>query len=274
MHPVLFRLGRFELNSYGVMLALSFLLGIYWAAHRAKRRGLERNHVMDLSLFIVVSAIIGSRLMYVVTHLEEFRGHWMDTFNPFQSSGKIGIAGTTMLGGVLLALITVILFCWIKKVSFLKIADVMAPSFALGIFLTRIGCFLAGCCFGRACNLPWGVEFPVGSIPFSVPELQGAHIHPTQLYSSLYGLVIMLILVVLDRRPRFNGFLLCVFFMLYGISRFSVDFVRYYETSQTFSFAGATLTFNQGISLLMFLAGFGLFLYLRVRPASHNQLNQ
>ena len=88
MYPVLLKLGRLEIHSYGLMLAISFLIGIYWAMHRAPKRDIDKNHVMDLSLFIVICAIVGSRLMYVVTHLDEFRGHWLDTISPFQSSGE------------------------------------------------------------------------------------------------------------------------------------------------------------------------------------------
>lgn len=263
MYPTILRLGRFEINSYGLLLAVSFLGGIYWSMYRAKRRGIQQNYVMDLSLFIVLCAIVGSRLMYVLTHLGEFRGKWLDTINPFQSSGRIGIAGTTMLGGVLLALAAILIYCRVKNISVLKICDVLAPAFALGICLTRIGCFLAGCCFGRPCELPWCVKFPVGSIPFSVPELQGLRIHPTQLYSSLYGLIILVVILMLDRKRRFDGFLISPFFMLYGVFRFAVDFVRYYEASVKFSMLGMEFTVNQAISFLMFL--FGLLFYLKMR---------
>ena len=259
MYPVLLRLGRFEIHAYGLMLAISFLVGIYWSMYRAQKRGIQRNHVMDLSLIIVLCAIGGARLMYVVTHLTEFQGHWLDAVSPFQSSGEIGIAGLTMLGGVVLALVAVFVYCQIKKISVLKLCDVIAPAFALGIFLTRIGCFLNGCCFGKPCDLPWGVVFPLVSPAGST--LQGLHLHPTQLYSSLYGLIILVVILTLDRKPHFDGFLLSVFFMLYGFFRFAVDFVRYYEPSVQFTVFGILITINQVISFLMFL--FGLYLFLR-----------
>jgi phosphatidylglycerol:prolipoprotein diacylglycerol transferase len=250
------------------MLALSFLIGIYWAMSRAEKRGIEKNRVMDLSLIIVICAIVGSRLLYVITHLDEFRGRWLDTFSPFQSSGEIGLLGLTMLGGVLLALAAILIYCKIKKLSVLKLSDSMAPAFALGIFLTRIGCFLHGCCFGKACDLPWAVTFPLISPAGSI--LPGQHLHPTQLYSSLYGLVILIVILLLDRKPRFDGFLLSVFFMLYGLFRFSVDFLRYYESSVKVSFGGISLTINQLISLAMFGCGLTLFIILRKRYGGAN----
>jgi phosphatidylglycerol:prolipoprotein diacylglycerol transferase len=260
MYPVLFKIWRLEIHSYGLMLAISFLAGVYWSMYRAQKRGIKKDDVMDVFLFVVISAIIGARLMYVLTHLSEFRVRWLDTFNPFPSTGGVGIEGLTMLGGVLLALVTIIIYCRIKKIALLRLWDVVAPAFGLGIFLTRIGCFLNGCCYGKPCDLPWGVVFPVVS-PAGF-AFQGVHIHPTQLYSSLYGLVIMIVILILDRKPRFDGFLSSVFFMLYGISRFGIDFFRYYEKSVQFSLFGLSLTFNQGISILMFLSGLVLFLKL------------
>ncbi len=266
MYPVLFRLGKLEIHSYGLMLAISFLIGIYWSMNRAKKRGIDRNAVMDLSLIIVFCAIVGSRLLYVITHLDEFRGHWTDTFSPFQSSGEIGLMGLTMLGGVVLALLAILIFCHVKKIPILKLCDVLVPAFGLGIFLTRIGCFLHGCCFGQPCELPWGVNFPLISPAGSI--LQGQQLHPTQLYSSLYGLIILIVLLLLDKKPRSDGFLLSVFFMLYGVFRFSVDYLRYYESSVKISVIDASFTINQVISMIMFAFGFILLFKLRKRPSS------
>lgn len=261
MFPVLLKLGRFEIHAYGLTLAISFLLGIYWAMARSRRRGLDRDQVMDLSLIVVLAAVLGSRLLYVVTHLEEFQGRWLDTINPFQSNGQIGIAGLSMLGGVLLSLAAILIYCAVKKINLLRLGDVMAPSFGLGIFITRIGCFLNGCCFGKACELPWAVTFPVTSPAGSVQ--QGLSIHPTQLYSSLYGLLITGVLIWLDRKPRFQGFVMSLFFMLYGAARFLVEFVRYSEPSVITHLGG--LNINQVIALGMVLVGSALFVVLARR---------
>jgi len=267
MFPVLFRLGRLEVHSYGLMLAISFLIGIYWSMYRADKRGIDKNRVMDVSLIIVLCAIVGSRLMYVLTHLDEFRGHWLDTFSPFQSTGEIGLLGLTMLGGVVLALVAILIYCRVKHIPILKLCDVMAPAFGLGIFITRIGCFLHGCCFGKPCDLPWGVVFPMISPAGSI--LPGHHLHPTQLYSALYGLVILIVILLLDRKPRFDGFLVSIFFMLYGIFRFGVDFLRYYESSVKGSLFGISLTFNQWISLAMLV--FGIYLYIVLNKKSKQE---
>ena len=259
MHPILFKLGPLQITSYGLMLAISFMVGILFASKRAKKYGIEPDRVMDLAMIIIVSSIVGSRFLYVIFHLDEFRGHWLDTFNPFQSSGQIGIAGLTVLGGVVLSIISSLLYLKLKKLSFLRFADVLIPSVALGIFFTRIGCFLAGCCYGQPTSLPWGVSFPPGSAAHF--HYGNVHIHPTQLYSSMYGLIILGILLFAERTRRFDGQLFYLFLLLYGISRFSVDLVRYYETSMVITIAGLQLSVNQAISLAMILTGAGLFLY-------------
>lgn len=260
MHPNLFKIGSVEIHSYGLMLAISFLLGIFLAMHRAKRRSIDPNNIMDLAVVIVISAILGARFLYVVFHLEEFRGHWLDTINPFQSGGQVGIAGLTMLGGFLAALLFSIIYLKWKKLPLLKIADVIAPALGIGIFFTRIGCFLNGCCYGTPTTARFGMIF-------SSESAAGYHfnnipIHPTQLYSSFYGLVIFLTLLIIERWQKFDGFLLYCFLVLYGISRFIVDFYRYYEDSMIIlSLGNVPISLNQGISVLMILSGVALISY-------------
>ena len=254
MHPVIIgsETSRFAIHSYGLMLALSFMLGIYLATYRAKKQNINPNNIMDLSVWIIIAAIVGSRFLYVIYHLEEFRGHWLDTISPFQSDGRVGIAGLTMLGGVVLAVIVGVVFLRYKKLNVLKVCDVMMPSVGLGIFLTRIGCFMNGCCFGKPTDLPWAVTF---TNPYSAcaPELMGIPLHPTQLYSSLYGLIILGLLLWADKHKKFDGFLFFLFFILYGVARLSVDFVRTYETSAMVGNLGITV--NQAISIAMIVIG-------------------
>jgi phosphatidylglycerol:prolipoprotein diacylglycerol transferase len=263
MYPTLLRLGRLQIHAYGLLLAISFLVGILWAMKRGKRRGISQDLILDSGLYVVISAIVGSRLFYVLTHVDEYRGRWMDTINPFQSSGEIGLGGLSMLGGVVLVLLTIVIFCRIKKISILRFFDTATPSLALGLALTRIGCFLNGCCFGKPGHLPWCVVFPDNS-PAGIffPE---QHIHPTQLYSSLYDFIMLGIILWVDKKNRPDGTLAAVFFVLYGLFRFLIDFVRFYETSVQFHVFGAAFTFNQLISVLMVLLGVFLFFIGRLR---------
>jgi phosphatidylglycerol:prolipoprotein diacylglycerol transferase len=255
MYPELFRVGPLVVNSYGLMLALAFIVGIFLALKKAEKRGIDNNTIINLAFVVMVSAIVGSRLFYVLFHLEEFKGRWLYTFLPIQPDGSIGLGGLIFLGGFLGAILSGAIYIQKKGLSFWKVVDSVAPSLALGLFFGRIGCFLNGCCFGKTCSLPWAVTFPPNSA--AGYQMAGVAIHPTQLYSSAYGLLIFIILMLLDRKKHYDGFLFAIFLMLYGVSRFTVDFFRFYE-SQMFLIDG--IGFNQILSFLLVVSGIILLL--------------
>ena len=266
MHTTLIQLGPFAIRSYGLMLALSFLIGIFLARWRAKRIGIDFHRIMDLAVVVILSSIIGSRALYVVFHLEEFSSNPLDIINPFQSSGEVGIQGLTMYGGVVLSLVTSFLFLKRHRLPIWKIADVIAPSIAFGVFLTRIGCFLNGCCFGKPCDHPWCLVFPPESAAgYFFPN---QHIHPTQLYASLYGLVIFVALLFLERFKKFDGFTFWLFILLYAAARFSIDFVRFYEHAMTVQVLGLTLSVNHVISAALFAFALLVMIHLNKRRTS------
>ena len=272
MLPVLFKIGAFEIRSYGLMLALSFMLGIWFAVSRSKKRNIESSIVLDLSLIIIISSIVGARFMYVIFHLGEFKGRWLDTINPIQSTGEIGISGMTVIGGLLFSIIFSLIFLKIKKQPVLKIVDVMAPSVALGIFLTRIGCFLNGCCFGEICDPSHGMTFPTNSPAGSIFPDQS--LIPTQLYSALYGLIMLLVLVFAEKKyHNFDGFTFFLLFTLYGLSRFTIDFFRYYEHSMVLVEIGSiNISVNQGISLFFALFFGSLLIYNIIRSGGTRKI--
>lgn len=259
MYPILFKIGSFELHSYGVLLALAFITGILIAIKRGEKEEIDPNIIMNLSVVIIIASLIGSRFLYVIYHLDEFRGRYLDIINPVQSDGNFGIAGLTMLGGIIAAILTVLIYARIKKIPFLKIADILSPSVAIGIGITRIGCFLNGCCFGEPTSMPWGIIFnpdgPAGS------HFYNTHIHPAQLYSSAGGFLIFGILLMLFKYKRFDGFVFYFFLILYSIDRFIIDFFRYYEEEMVLFTAGnINISVNQGICILLFLTGILLIL--------------
>jgi phosphatidylglycerol:prolipoprotein diacylglycerol transferase len=256
MHPELFSIGPFTVHSYGVLLAVSFILGIFIAIKKGEKRDIKSDEIINIGFIIIISSIIGARLFYVLFHLSEFEGRWLYTFWPVQEDGTVGLGGLILLGGFIAALLSSIVYIVHKKLNFWKLADSIAPGFALGIFLTRIGCYLNGCCFGKECHLSWAVKFPAGSPAGSI--MGDLSLHPTQLYSSLYALIIFLILMLLDRFNIFDGISIGLFFILYGISRFIVDFFRYYE-EQMIVLAG--LGFNQLVSLFMLFTGVVIIFY-------------
>ncbi len=260
MHPELFQIGPIPIRSYGLMLAVSFILGVFYVHYVTKREGRAFEPFLNIAYILIIGGILGARLFYVLFHLEEFAGNWMATFNPF-GSDRIGIAGLNMYGGVLVAVAGAVLYTRLKKMSILDVFDFFAPTLGLGLGLARIGCFLNGCCFGTPTDLPWGISFPPGSIPYFV--FQDAHLHPAQLYSSLYGLGLFVLLHLVLKNRTFPGQATALMFMIEAVARFLIENVRYYEDAMTFSLDGVEPTYNQIISVLLFLAGLVIYFYQR-----------
>ena len=271
MYPIIFEMGPIAIRGYGVMLALSFLAGIYLALYRSKQRGLKHNHMVNLCLVTIVFSILGARIMYVIPHWDEFAGHPLDIISPFQSSGSIGLTGLTMYGGFIGAIVASLLYLRRNRLPIWKATDAFAPSIALGIGLTRIGCFLNGCCFGVPTNMPWAVQFPIHSAAGAFyPD---ALLHPAQLYSSILGFGLFGLLMALDRRERFDGYLFAMLLIFEPITRFIVDFFRYYESSMTLAnLDGVPLSVNQGVSIV--LCGLGFFLMGRLRIVAQRRLSR
>lgn len=264
MHPILLELGRFQIRSYGFMLAVSFLLGIWLAGRRAKRFGIDPQKILDLSVIIILAAVVGSRLLYVAFHLDQYRNP-LDVFALWQG-------GATFYGGFLLAMAAS--YWWVQRngLSFLTMADVMAPSIALGLVFTRIGCFLSGCCYGKPTDGPLGVVFPpdspAGSAAMALAQQMGRDhvaLHPAQVYSSIKGLVIFVLLMALQPKLTKKGSTFGLLLVLYGIGRFIVDFFRMYEDNARILFG---LSFNQVISVV--LVAIGCYLLLRKAPPVSN----
>ena len=241
MHPEIVSIGPFVIRAYGLMLAIGFLVGILIAARRAKNMGENPDHVYNLSVWIVVSSLVGARLYYVITHYGEFRADGLSlplrVFTEFKnifwpvSHGEIGISGLILYGGLIAATLMTALYLRRHRLSVPKYMDILGPSLGIGEFFTRIGCFLNGCCFGKPTDSFCGVVFPPESAAgYYYPN---THIHPSQLYNSFAGLVIFILLITLERYKKFDGFTALMYFILYSLGRFTIDFTRHYESSMT-----------------------------------------
>lgn len=259
MRPTMIEIFSLPIPSYGLMLALSFLFGIWLASWRAKKQGLDPENVADFGFYAILSAIVGARLYYVFINFDEFKNNLLAIINPFHG-GTIGIGGLVMYGGFIGVLITSILFFRIKKLPFLKYADAIAPSFGLGVFLTRIGCFLNGCCYGLPANPDsiFSVSFPqTNSLAGQYQHSIGAHgLIPSQLFESAGGLLMFLILLWASTKKTFAGFTFYLAAILYSILRFLVEFSRHYSDSEKFG----ALTHNQYLCIFFVLLFGGLIL--------------
>jgi len=257
MYPELFHIGPMPVRAFGVGLALSFLLGVWYVRRVTARDGKPFETYLVFAYLMIFGGVIGARLSYALLHWSDFSDNLLAIFNPFHS-GQFGIAGLNLYGGILLAIGASIVYARLKKLSVLEVFDYFAPTVGLGIGISRIGCFLNGCCFGTPTDLPWGVGFPIGSIPYYVFGTQ--HLHPAQIYSSLYGLGLFLALHLMMRRKQFAGQVVAVLLMAEAVFRFAIEYVRYYETEMHFALWGMHPTWNQVVSWGLFIAGLAIYI--------------
>ncbi len=190
-------------------------MGIIFALREAKRTGYDPQLVLDLSFYIILGAIVGSRLFYVITHISYYLQNPIDVFKVWQG-------GLTFFGGFILSVIVCIWMVKKHDLGLWKTFDLFAPSLAIGVFFGRLGCFFAGCCHGIPCDLPWAVTFtnPQSLAPTGVP------LHPTQLYSSAGALISFLVLIALRKRKSFDGQLTLTWILLYSGFRSIIELFR------------------------------------------------
>jgi phosphatidylglycerol---prolipoprotein diacylglyceryl transferase len=215
MHPILFKLGPISVHTYGFFLAMGMLAGIYMARSEAIRYKLDPDRIMDLCFYIIIAAIVGSRLFYVLTNFKFYISSPMEIF-------KIWNGGLVFYGGFIGAAIVVIIYHKIYQLPLGKTSDIAAVAMPLGHFFGRIGCFFAGCCYGKVCQMPWAVTF---RSPDSLAPLNIA-LHPTQLYESAANLMVFLIMLACRPYKRFDGQLFLMYIILYGINRSIIEMFR------------------------------------------------
>lgn len=255
MYPELFRIGDFPVNTYGVLLALAFLSALLIAARLAARDLLPRERIYDLGLWMLLSALLGSKVLMLWTEPSYRDNPWHLLSLDFLRSGGV------FYGGFIGACLTGYFLIRRYGLPWWKTADAFAPGIALGLGLGRQGCFAAGCCWGKPTTLPWGVRFTeLGHEITGVPV--DAHLHPTQLYESIAAFSIFFFLLWLHRRRRFDGQVILLFSILYGAVRFSVEFLRDDPRGDILGLTTLTgLSTSQMISLLIGLGA--LILYIR-----------
>ena len=215
MHPILFKIGPITIYTYGVLIATAFFLGLALAARQARVEGEDPQKIMDLSFYILISAIVGSRLLYIVVEYKEYISSPLRIF-------KVWEGGLVFYGGFIMAMAVVIIYIRKHEMNLWKVGDILAPSVAIGQGVGRLGCFFAGCCYGRETDVPWAFIFkdPNTLAPMDV------HLHPTQLYDSANGFIIFAVLFILRKYKRFDGQLFWTYTLLYAVGRFIVEIFR------------------------------------------------
>ena len=265
MYPRIFELGPITLHSYGLLLAVAYLVAIAVAARLAEGAGVTRQRTWDLGLVVIISAILGAKVLLLVTDLRGFLN------SPSRlMSLEYWQAGGVYYGGLLGAVIGT--SWYVRKHSdlqFWRMADAAAPAIALGQSIGRLGCFAAGCDYGKPSDLPWAVQFTseyahkyVG-VPVNIP------LHPYQLYESLTTFFLFLVLLWRSRQKRFTGNVFLLYLFLYSAARFGLEFFRG-DVDRGFVLGGSLST-SQFISLMILpMSVFGYF-YRRSRPIESNR---
>lgn len=256
MYPILFRIGSFPVNTYGVFLALAFLCAIFVTVRLAARDGLPKEKIYDLCLWLLLSSLVGSKLLMLFTE-PEYRANPKLLFSlDFLRSGGV------FYGGLIGALLTGFFLMRRWKLPWWKTADACAPGIALGNFFGRQGCFSAGCCWGKPTTLPWGVQFTeAGHEITGVPT--GVHLHPTQLYESFAMLIVFFFLLWLHKKKKFSGQVILAYAVIYAMVRFMIEFVRDDPRGDVLGLT--TLTGLSTSQLIGLVVGIGALILLIIR---------
>lgn len=238
MKNELFSIGPFTVYGYGLMIAIGILAAYVTAEYRAKKKGLDPDKIFYLVIWAVVGGFAGAKVLYFLTRLKDIME------NP---RVLLDLAdGFVVYGGIIGGIFSAMAYCKIKKMPFLKYFDLVMPSVALAQGFGRIGCFLAGCCYGRETDSALGIVFHNSSY---APN--GVKLLPTQLISSGLDFLLCAVLILLDRKKKGDGQIAGAYLVLYSIGRFILEF---YRGDLIRGNVGA-LTTSQFIAIFVALAG-------------------
>ncbi len=281
MHPIFIRLGPLDIHTYGVLVAIGFIVGLAMAGRRARSEGIPVEQISDLGVWLIIAGMLGGKLFHIVFFWDDFIAGW-------HADGVRSLReGFVFYGGFIFATLAAVVYARLKRLPLTKLVDVFAPSIALGHAFGRMGCFFNGCCYGKVCpdGFPLGVRFPaildatgrpIGSVPFMdhlqhgllrISASASLPVHPTQLYEALGNLAIFGGLSLFYRHKRFDGQVWWLYVFSYGALRLVVEFFR--GDYNTFYFGG--LTIGQIVAITMIaVASLALWLSpktVKLRPA-------
>lgn len=221
MHPILIQIGSFHLPTYGVLLVTAILGGIYTAMRLGRRVGLDSALILDFCTWVILVALLGAKVLMVMTDWGYYRANPGEIF-----SLSTFMAGGVFYGGFLAAFFFTLWYVRVQKMSFWKLADVLAPGVALGQSVGRLGCFSAGCDYGKATSGAWGVVF-TSSFAHEVAGVPlGQRIYPTQLFESFATFAIFGFLLWSFPRRKREGDVFLTYVGLYAVARFFLEFLR------------------------------------------------
>jgi|KBSSwiStaDraftv2_1062776.scaffolds.fasta_scaffold35125_2 phosphatidylglycerol:prolipoprotein diacylglycerol transferase len=267
MHPVLFEwriptlpmlgaVGPVTIYTYGVLLAAAYLGGLQLAMIRGRKRGLDSTRVLDLGIYIIISALVGAKLLLLVTDFRSFADNPRALLDLLRSGG-------VFYGGLIVAVTVALLYIRRIGLPLWTTCDVFAPGIALGHVVGRLGCFFAGCCYGKPTTVPWAITFTNPYAAANVGTPLNIPLHPTQLYEAgAEALILVLLLATESRGRRFPGRTFWLYMLLYAISRYIIEMFRGDPRGTVFIFST-----SQFISVLLVPLAIVMLVYLGRRES-------
>jgi len=256
MYPRLLELGPLTVYTYGVLLAAAYLFGLKLAMVRAKARNLDQTRILDLGIYIIISALVGAKLLLLITDFSTFVDNPRELLSLARSGG-------VFYGGLILAVSVALWYIRRIGLPLWTTCDVFAPGIALGHVVGRLGCLFAGCCYGKPTSVPWAITFTDPFAAANVGTPLNVPLHPTQLYEAGAEAVILLVLLATEKRGRpYPGRTFWLYILLYSISRYVIEIYRGDPRGTIGIFST-----SQFISLLLAPLAIGMLLYLGRRQA-------
>jgi len=258
--PRLIQIGPFPLYSFGLMVVLGFIAGVWLATRLAMRRGLPGAVLMDAAVVILLAGIVGARLLFVLLNWKTFAAQPWDVFSTWQG-------GMSFHGGAAAGIFAGVLYARAQSAPVLRLAEAAVPGLALGYAVGRIGCFLNGCCYGEPTTLPWGIP---GAYCQGVRDA-ALHYHPAQLYAMLLNLVLCAALVRAYHRPHHVGQVMALYVGGYSVYRFAIEALRKNYTADVAAFG---LTASQLFSIAAIVVSAAWWLWLKRHSESVPEVAQ
>ena len=246
MHNDILTIGKLTIHGYGLMIAIGILAAVFVAMYRAKRREMDQEPILDIVLIAMIGGFLGSKILYIIVEWKEFIK---------DPKHFLGGGGFVVYGGIILGLVVAFLYFRWKKLDFFAYMDLSMPSVSIAQGIGRIGCFLAGCCYGAETDSALGVVFPQGSL---APA--GVKLWPTQLFMSVGNLCIAAILIVASLKLKKKGQVSALYMILYSAGRFGVEFFRADHRGSVGVFST-----SQFISLFIFIIGIALMVFVTMK---------
>ncbi|MBU3100775.1 MULTISPECIES: prolipoprotein diacylglyceryl transferase [Clostridium] len=247
MKPILFEFSFVKIYGYGLMIMIGILSALCLLSYRSKKEQYNEDNVWDMAILTIICGVIGGKVMYIITDIKEV----LQNPSVLKNIGNGFVIYGAILGGIL----GIYIYSKKKAWNTLSVLDLLVPSLPLAQGFGRIGCFLAGCCYGKVTSLPIGVEFK--NSPFAPANV---FLIPTQIFSSIFDFMLALFLLWYDRRERKKGRLFSLYLIIYSVGRFLIEFLRGDPRGSV-----SILSTSQFISLFVLIIGILLFNFQRIK---------